>query len=124
MTTNNQGVGTRELALDDPAGNRAWREKSYRAQTGAGKISVSVQAGPCISDQACRRDNRAEDRTGLYYQPVFKSKDRKNETGDPQYPALCGLSDQIHGSGSGFGSHAMKQSTLLSGKALRTCGDL
>ena len=51
--------------------------KSYRAQTGAGKISVSVQAGPCISDQACRRDNRAEDRTGLYYQPVFKSKDRK-----------------------------------------------
>ena len=103
MTTNNQGVGTREIALmillEIERG-----EKSYRAQTGAGKISVSVQAGPCISDQACRRDNRAEDRTGLYYQPVFKSTDRKNETGNPQYPALCGLSDQIHGSGSGFGS--------------------
>ena len=34
----------------------------------------------------------------------FSKVKTENETGDPQYPALCGLSDQIHGSGSGFGS--------------------
>ena len=103
MTTNNQGVGTRELALmillEIERG-----EKSHIV------LRQVLEKYQYLSKQdraflkACRRDNRAEDRTGLYYQPVFKSKDRKNETGDPQYPALCGLSDQIHGSGSGFGS--------------------
>lgn len=103
MTTNNQGVGTRELALMILLEIERGEKSHIVLRQVLEKYQYLSKQDPCISDQACRRDNRAEDRTGLYYQPVFKSKDRKNETGDPQYPALCGLSDQIHGSGSGFG---------------------
>ena len=101
MTTNNQGVDTRELALmillEIERG-----EKSHIV------LRQVLEKYQYLSKQdrafLTRLAEGAEDRTGLYYQPVFKSKDRKNETGNPQYPALCGLSDQIHGSGSGFGS--------------------
>ena len=103
MTTNNQGVGTRELAL------------MILLEIERGEKSHIVLRQVLEKYQYLSKQDRAfltrlaegttERRiTGLYYQPVFKSKDRKNETGDPQYPALCGLSDQIHGSGSGFGS--------------------
>lgn len=104
MTTNNQGVGTRELAL------------MILLEIERGEKSHIVLRQVLEKYQYLSKQDRAfltrlaegttERRIELDYiiNQFSKVKDRKNETGDPQYPALCGLSDQIHGSGSGFGS--------------------
>lgn len=102
MTTNNQGVGTRELAL------------MILLEIERGEKSHIVLRQVLEKYQYLSKQDRAfltrlaegttERRIELDYIINQFCKDRKNETGDPQYPALCGLSDQIHGSGSGFGS--------------------
>ena len=104
MTTNNQGVGTRELAL------------MILLEIERGEKSHIVLRQVLEKYQYLSKQDRAfltrlaegttERRIELDYiiNQFSKVKTRKNETGDPQYPALCGLSDQIHGSGSGFGS--------------------
>ena len=38
----------------------------------------------------------------IYYQSVFKSKGKQDETSHPQYHPKCGLPDEIYGFGSEF----------------------
>ena len=95
MTTNNQGVDTRELAL------------MILLEIERGEKSHIVLRQVLEKYQYLSKQDRAfltRLAEGTTERRIELDYIIKNETGNPQYPALCGLSDQIHGSGSGFGS--------------------
>ena len=84
MTTNNQGVDTRELALMILLEIERGEKSHIVLRQVLEKYQYLSKQDRAFLTRLARKGQQSEDRTGLYYQPVFKSKDRKNETGNPR----------------------------------------